>query len=546
MSIVAFNQNPELNYSLALKKIEEQDYLFAIRLLKDGIKLENNPKYYVELAELYYKLEQYDESTATYIELSNLYLSMEFALGILHSHQASLGVDIDVDKLTISQSCLFKISKRHLDNVHLNRILSKYQKKSLESEQPHLISLRDRSISRKLCEAKEYSLKGDYSKAMIILDAITDDKFLLKVLELKTIIYLGTEDYEKTILTGKKYNEKSKGNPTIARSILYAIYALNNRIITAEFRNTFNEFESEILGCGKAKALLGLYELAQMVGYKAGAEKVVKKALKFYKYDLDVLLTAIVHYASIENFKVVDRLLKRVNETFSYAPSVSFYNCLRKEIDSGNVSKEAWVSCGEESIARYYANQFCLNYLKKLKEDNSYFDGDILKSAMSYLDKIKLKELLTISEIEMLENYEELLVWGIENPYLGIEKKIILIELYISKYTNLDKIFCIPTEFGINCLNLTGYKESVFKVNKSTLYNTVYSNLILIDYNFDKKALLWSVNEFVKYVDVLNKDLICAAIHCSYFKIKNHEPHMELVAGIYQVSVDDLKSILMI
>ena len=53
MSVINFNQNSELNYSLALKKIQEQDYLFAIRLLKDAIRIDKFPKYYVELAEIY-------------------------------------------------------------------------------------------------------------------------------------------------------------------------------------------------------------------------------------------------------------------------------------------------------------------------------------------------------------------------------------------------------------------------------------------------------------------------------------------------------------
>ena len=158
MRIITFNENSEFNYGLALKKIEEQDFLFAIRLLKDAIKIDKNPKYYIELAELYYKLGQYEESTATYLELSNHILTMEIALGALHSHQASLDVSLNPDGLSISSGSFFKISRNHLENHHLNRILKEYQNIALNDFEPKMIDVKENSALRKLANAKEVRL----------------------------------------------------------------------------------------------------------------------------------------------------------------------------------------------------------------------------------------------------------------------------------------------------------------------------------------------------------------------------------------------------
>ena len=185
MSVIKFNQNPGLNYSLALNKIEEQDYLFAIKLLKDAIKLDNNVKFYVELAELYYKLGQYDESTATYIELFSKICTMEIALAALHSHQASLGVDLNPDNLSVSSGCFFKMTRRRVENNHLDRILKEYHKISAKINEPKLVNLKERAILRNLTEAKELALKGDYAKALTILDNIKDCAYENKVLELQ-------------------------------------------------------------------------------------------------------------------------------------------------------------------------------------------------------------------------------------------------------------------------------------------------------------------------------------------------------------------------
>ncbi len=544
MSVINFNQNSELNYSLALKKIQEQDYLFAIRLLKDAIRIDKFPKYYVELAELYYKLGQFDESTATYVELSNQIITMEIALGALHSHQTSLGVELNPDNLTISSGCFFLISRKHIDNEHLNRVLRIYQKVALDEEQPKIINLRENAILRKLKEAKELGIRGDYSKAMIILDKIEDKKYLDKVLELKTIIYFGAEDYEKAITVGMQYNAIHKGNPTIARSILYGIYAINNRMITPKFRNAFNDFENEIFQYGKPESIIGLYELAEMVGYKAGASKLIKKMIKAYPYDLAINLTAIAFYGVHNNLKEVDKLLKRANELFSYSPSLAFYNCLRNEISKETISSEAWYSLVDENISCQYVRIFVLNYLKKLMLEKNLYDAEVLKSAITFFDKDKLKELLTVKEIVGLPEYKNLLIWGIENPYLGIDTKILLIEIFISKYANTDKIFIIPTELGITCLKLSGYVTDVLEVTENSIYNAVYANVIFTEHDFDKKVLLNAVHSLSVLINEVEKDLLCATVHYFYYKLKKYEPQLELIAGAYQVSLDELKIII--
>ena len=311
MSVIKFNQNPGLNYSLALNKIEEQDYLFAIKLLKDAIKLDNNVKFYVELAELYYKLGQYDESTATYIELFSKICTMEIALAALHSHQASLGVDLNPDNLSVSSGCFFKMTRRRVENNHLDRILKEYHKISAKIDEPKLVNLKERAILRNLTEAKELALKCDYAKALTILDNIKDCAYENKVLELKTITFFGAGDYVKAIEYGCLYNELVKGNPIIARSVLYSMYVLGGNKHTPEFRNKFNDFEKDILVTGKPEDAIGLLELAEMVEYNAGANKLMKKMLQQYSFYLSINMVAISFYGARREYKEMEKILAR-------------------------------------------------------------------------------------------------------------------------------------------------------------------------------------------------------------------------------------------
>ena len=543
MRIITFNENSEFNYGLALKKIEEQDFLFAIRLLKDAIKIDKNPKYYIELAELYYKLGQYEESTATYLELSNHILTMEIALGVLHSHQASLDVSLNPDGLSISSGSFFKISRNHLENHHLNRILKEYQSIALNDFEPKMIDVKENSALRKLSNAKELALSGDYIKAMNILDSINDDRFQNKILELRIIIHFGMGEYENVLRECYRYNEKIKGNPTVARSLLYALYVLDGKHISPKFRNTFNDFEEDLLGTNNPQKIIALYELAEMVGYTSGAKKLMKKMVKRFPYDLSTAVYAIAYYGANENQKELDKLLSRLNETHTNSPSVAFYNCMRRAIEDSIVSYDAWYGLVDGQIVANYVQLFVYEYIKLLVSDAVCYDEDLLKSAITYLGVDELKDFLTIKQLENLPQYKEILIWGIENPYLGLENKVLLVNLYVSKYPNSDRTFIIPTELGISCLRLSGRKADMFECSPNSVYNTVYSNIIFTEHDFDSRVLWNTVNKVCLLGDY-NKNLLCACAHCLYYKHKKYEPLEELVASTYHVSVIDLKELI--
>ena len=540
MSVVRFLENPELSYSLALKKIEEQDYLFAIRLLKDAIKQSPQIKYYVELAELYYKLFQYDESTATYVKAFQKCPSMEIALGLLHSHQAGLGTDLNPDNLRVSSGCFFKMSRNHVSNPKLDNILKKYQKIALKTEEPKLIDVRKKRNLNKLQSAKNSALKGDYSKAMIILDEVTGEEYKNMVLELKTIIYFGAEDFEKVLEVGYEYNKHTKANPTIIRSILYAIYAIANKTITPDFMSAFNTFTDEMVEHGNSNGLIGIYELAQMVGYHEGVEKLIKVMGKAYPYDLATNLTLVAYYGIKGDVRETEKALKIANELFSDSPGISYYNALFNERENPFLPKESWYGLVDDVLTEQYVKLITLNYLRKLSEKEGFFSADVFKIAITFLGKKGLREFLSIKEIQELQEYNKMLIWGIENSYLGIENKTLLVELYISKNPNSDRIFTIPTELGVACTRITGYRADSDETSLSSVYNEAYSNLLFTEQDLDARELFKETQKLFPLKESLNKSLLSALAHVLYYKAKKYEPQTELVANAYEVSFEEL------
>lgn len=541
MSVIKFIEDPKENYSLALKKMEEQDFLFALRLLKGAIRKEKNSDYFVELAELYYKLKQYDESTATYIEMAKYIPSIEVALGALHSHQESLGMEMDPDSLSISSRCFFNLSRKSVQNKKLNVILKEYQKVVAKFDEPKLIDLKRNKILRKLQDAKKLALKGDYSKSMILLDSIEESEYASKVLELKIIVYFGAEDYDMVVKTARKYNATIKGNPVVARSFLYSLYFLNGKRINDEFEKEFAICKNEIMEKGEPDSIIALYELAQMIGYGRGSEDLVCIMEKLYPCDLTVLLTIIAHYGALEMLDEVDRVLKRTNEIFPNCPSVSYYNCLRKQSKIGQILPNSWYSLSEETIAFEYTRYFVLEYLKSLSKGDSRFDFDIFKSAITFLDVKSLRKLLTVKEVMALEEYKEVLVWGIENPYLGISNKILLIYLYLSTTHKSEKIFFIPMETGIVCTKLKGYKVNVDEPSEANVFNLVYANALFTEHDVDAGTILVAVKKIFSLQNGEDKELLAAASLYYYLRLKKYEPQLRLVADTFNVSLDQLK-----
>ncbi len=542
MSIKKYINNSELSYGLALKKIEEQDYLFAIKLLNEAIELKHKPEYYIELAELYYKLGQYYESTATYIALSRRLFTMEVAFGILHSHQKALGNAFNPDELSIPSATYFRISMKSLDSSLLKKIIKDYQAVALKINEPEIVNVKEHKIKKILETAKKLALKGDYSQAIILLDGIDDIRYLNKIDELKTLIYLGTEDYKAVISVGKKYLSENDNNVSIMRAVLYSQFGMANKKVTPEFRNTFNDYVDLQIRSNNVNALMGLYELAQMVGYVAGAGVLIKKLEKKYPYHINVILSAISHFAIKNNKIMVDKLLYRANVIHPNNPLVNYYNCIRKWWESGDISPEVWLSIFNDEIYGEYVDFFVQTYLRKSMTNSNLIEQDVLKTAIAYFDRKRLKNLLLLNDVKELDIYKELLIWGIESPYIGVENKVILIECYISKYDDNSRIFAIPTELGVHCSSLKGIKITDNNISVAQIYNGAYPNLILTLHDVDNALLMKIVKRMFPLSNLQDEKLLKATAHLLYYKQKNYELQIELVACTYQVSIEDLKS----
>lgn len=543
MSVIKFSVDPDVNYSLALKKIEEQDYLFAIELLKEAINTDFNYDYYIELAELYYKLGQYEESAFTYVELLDRFISMEVAFGLLHSVQKGQGKVFDPNEITIPSSTYFKMTRNKVENSHIDRIIREFHETfSKTQNEGSFIYLEEEKIKNLIELGRDYAIQGKYEKALSILDSIESDKFKLKILEIKVIICLGAGYYEKTLDFGWEYYKLDPTNVIVLRALLYAQFEIDGRVITPKFENEFDSFISLISNNDDdLDGLLAIYDLSEMVGYKTGTSKLIDKTLKNYCYDVSVLLTAIAYFAKQKDINSVEKYLKLANLVHEGNPSVNYYNCIFQLSRSLDLQNDAWDSIVDYQLASRYANVFVINYLKDLKSGTLYFDRDVMRVAMAFLTKDKLKEFIFIKEIIGIEEYKNLLIWGIESPYIGIENKIVLIQAYINKFPNTDKVFIIPSELGVTCSRLCGIIDKDCNLLEKNLFNEVYPNLLFTLHEVDRGTLIKSVKKVVSLNKKCESQIMKATVHLIYHKFKKYESQMELVAGTYQVALNELK-----
>ena len=541
MSVIKYKVDANLNFSLALKKIEEQDYLFAINLLKEAISINPKPQYYIELAELYYKLGQFEESTATYISLCEKHLTMEVALAVLHSHQTSLGKPIDPNELTMPNSVYFKIQNKSIDNMHLKRIIKKYQKIVLDfNSNCEFIDVKERKIIKKLELAKTFAIEGKSKDALKILDSENWGTFDAKAIELKVLIKLSSGDYADVYEYAKNYLIKNTVNSNVAKGYLYSIYELNGKIINEEFENEYEKLMSDFAKINDKENIISHYELAQMVGYLKGAEKCISVLLEKFAYDAKCLLIVISHYASINQWKDVEKYLKIANKVHTGNPKVKYLNYLINSSSTNSYGTSVWLSVLDNLFLKQaigcMINELNINSLSLVKENI-----DLLKSSLNFLDEDQLMELLSNKNIISSNLYEELLVWGIENPYLGLEIKTILISRYISTFNNKHKIFVIPSELGVICTQLAGKMINDGSGLKERIFNLVYPNILFTLHEVDSQTLMKAISIVAVNVADVDDNLLKAITHGLYHKLKNYEPQLELIAGTYKVDFEELK-----
>lgn len=539
MSVISFKPNANLDYSLALKKIEEQDYLFAIKLLKDAIRIDPKEDYYIELAELYYKLNQFEESVSTYIELAKKNLTMEVALAVLHSHQKALNKELDPNELTMPDSIYYKVQNRTISNNHFKKIIKEYQSIALsEQKDDRMINVKKRRLIKDLEEARSLAIEGERTQALVVLDEVEWGDYTLKALELKTLIYLSGGDYYSAYENAENYLKEDKNNINVNRAYLYSIFAYCGKQINAEFIEAFEGVFKAYNNCGNIDGLLSLYELSQMVGYDEGCKKVTDLLSQKYTYDVFALLTVVSYYALEDEWENVDKYLKIANAVCENNPRVNYLNYLRRFVFKTNVSNKAWLSVLDEQLTKPVVEFFVSEYIRGV--DCNSDEKDLIKIAMYFLDAESLADFLLNEKIIANENIEELLVWGIENPYIGLENKITLITKYISNYYDKSRIFIIPTELGTMVTRLVGKLD--YDIKENDIYNAVYPNVLFTLHDVDTLTLSNAVSLVKEYNSELDKKVIYALVHAVYHKLKKYEPQLELVAGTYKVEYNELKN----
>ncbi len=539
MSIIKFKENGKVNYGLALKKIKEQDYLFAIRLLKDAIKAEANPKYYIELAELYYILKQYKECAAVYVELSHCQLTMDISFALLRANQMAYGLPLDAEQLRVQTAAYFKMSSKSTNNPKLNNIIELYQKQYLkeqnQEESPRLINVKEKRNLDLLDQAKECIAKGDYVHAMIFLDLV-DAEYADFVLEIKTVLYCSAGDYEECVKHGLKYNKKHKGNPAVVRTVLYAMFKLKKGKDDAEYRKLYEELALDLLKTGDSNNAIGLYHSSLIMGYSEGAAFIGERLMEYYPYDSNAIITAVSYYALMEEDVMIDKILQRANLIHTNNPTVNFLNALRKDKRGFNV--KYWAQ-GLDATMRDNYTEILLN--ECLERDPFVLDEDILKAAIGHLSSVDVKSILKNQKLRKDARFLDLLIWGIESPYVGIDTKVALLETYLPLIKNENRVFVIPTEIGVHCAlfkNLSVKDDAL----KEELLTSTYANVYFTRDETDSKLILKIIDEVLPLRDGFDDiGVVNALLYCLYVYKKEDKPKVELVAKMYNVSLNELQ-----
>ena len=116
MRVIPFKPDAKLNYSLALEKIQNKDYGFAIKLLKEAIQIDAKPEYYVELAELYFTLGEYLECMCVYNRMArDKGYKLDVVLGMLRAHCALRELPFCSDYLNINHAATWRIFNKFYD-----------------------------------------------------------------------------------------------------------------------------------------------------------------------------------------------------------------------------------------------------------------------------------------------------------------------------------------------------------------------------------------------------------------------------------------------
>ncbi len=357
-------------------------------------------------------------------------------------------------------------------------------------------------------------------------------------MELKTLIYLSGGDYCSAFESAEYYLKEDKNNINVNKAYLYSVFICYGKQINTDFTVVFEGFFKEYNNSGNIDGLLSLYELSQMIGYHGGCDKVVNLLAQKYAYDVFAVLTVISYYALKDEWDKVDKYLNIADAVFKNNPRVNYLNYLRKFDFKTNVFHNVWLSVLDDQLIKPIVEYFVSECIHEVEFNGDVYD--LIRLSMCYLDAEPLDDFLSNHRIITNENMEELLVWGIESPHIGLENKIKLITKYISEHCDRGRIFIIPTELGTMCARLVG-KQGVDTI-ENDVYNAVYPNLLFTLHDVDTLILSKAVSMVKEYNFELNKKVVNALVHAIYHKLKNYEPQLELVAGSYKVEFSELKS----
>lgn len=557
MRVIPFKPDAKLNYSLALEKIQNKDYGFAIKLLKEAIQIDAKPEYYVELAELYFTLGEYFECMCVYNRMArDKGYKLDVVLGMLRAHCALRELPFCSDYLNINHAATWRIFNKFYDVQKLKDICVECKENTDALKAPHMIDVKDNAIKRKIAMAEDYCFNANFSSALSLIEDIpSSSKYYVASLELKTSIYLDSGDLEQALEIAKELKSISKGNLQAICAILIILYNLGDTKFSVDFRNAYIECEQEIFESGNAKALVRFINLTQALGYTAGLNRVLKKAIKAFPYNSQIIFYVIENHIARDEYDRAKELIAKARELFPNHPLSSAYNYL--------INDERFIKkcdrCIWDGFTFYQGVRTALSELRASEffnencDVNAPLNEDLLTYLLYDCDAETVEDVLSDKRLQQRPGFKEFLIRALDNQYLNYETRYVLLAaLHNVQFGTGALLLNSSGQELLNVMYFVPDKAPNKDLRMGRLISKVYACLVY-DYNVNTDNVnKESLAKEYKYLNDLNvqcKEVgFCAALHFRYLTkvkgLKNNELLKKSVSDFYDIWPNDLDEVL--
>ncbi|MBO7156182.1 MAG: hypothetical protein J6V83_02125 [Clostridia bacterium] len=559
MSVIPFKSDAKLSYSLALDKINNKDYGFAIRLLNEAINIEGKPEYYIELAELYFTLGEYNECACTYSRLArDKGYRLDVVLGILRAHCALREISFCSDYLNVNHAATWRIYNKFYDNQKLKKICLECKENTDALIAPHMVDVKDNAEKRILATAQEYYLKNEFGLALDALEKVAiSGKYYVTALELKTLLYLKAGDYDNALKTGKDLASISKGNSRATGAILISLYYMAGESISTDFRNAYIDCEQDVFTNNKAKEVLRFLELTKVLGYFAGLNRVVKRAIKSFPCNSEILFFGIEHYLMEGDADQAKKLIAKALILYPNHPKSATYNYLINDKNFiAQSDNDTWLNFTyNDSVREAFAELKANEYLAAKDFESVALNKDLLTYILFSCSPQTIENVFGNTQLQSKQEFKDFLIWALDNAYLSTEIKYILLETLHNVCAGAGAIiFNESIDDVLNVMYFIPEKSLTKEDHKRNIISKVYARLVIdVNSNTDNVNKARLLNEY-KYLIERNipceQNYFCAVLHYRYLtsqkEVKNNELLMESVSHLYNVSLTELYEILKI